>query len=86
MNFFCSEDSYYFSLGVDIWDPFFSNRSLKQMLDTVDCLFELPFPRTPATTTTPPNSASLCSPWDVMEDDDTFRLRFEMPGLNEEVS
>lgn len=56
------------------------------MLDTVDCLFELPFPRTPATTTTPPNSASLCSPWDVMEDDDTFRLRFEMPGLNEEVS
>lgn len=57
------------------------------MLDTVDRLFEAPFFSTPATTTNHPISASLRSPWDVMEDEDTFRLRIDMPGLNkEEVS
>jgi hypothetical protein len=50
------------------------------MLDTVDCLFELPFPHTPATTTTPPISASLCSPWDVMEDDDAFSSDLKCQG------
>ena len=62
MNFFCSEHSYFFFLGADIWDPYFSNRGLKQMLDTVDCLFELPFPRTPATTTAPSNFCELMQP------------------------
>jgi HSP20 family molecular chaperone IbpA len=57
------------------------------MLDTVDRVFEAPFFSTPATTTNPPISASLRSPWDVMEDEDSFRLRIDMPGLSkEEVS
>lgn len=70
----------------DIWDPFMGNRSLKQMLNTVDRLFDDHFfslPSAPSTATV----RDFRTPWDVKEDDDAFRLRFDMPGLTkDEVS
>nr|AAF19021.1 chloroplast-localized small heat shock protein [Funaria hygrometrica] len=64
----------------DIWDPFIGDRSLKQMLNTVDRLFADPFFGSPPSAT----ALDLRTPWDVKEDADAYKLRFDMPGLSKE--
>jgi HSP20 family protein len=72
-----------FDVVTDIWDPFVGNRSLKQMLNTVDRLFD-PFLGSAAPAAV---AVDFRTPWDVKEDDDAFRLRLDMPGLSkDEVS
>ncbi|XP_051142472.1 small heat shock protein, chloroplastic [Andrographis paniculata] len=53
-------------------------RSMRQMLDTMDRIFEdaMTFPG--ATT------SKMRSPWDVSEDENEIKLRFDMPGLAKE--
>ncbi|GJP57222.1 hypothetical protein CLOM_g16251 [Closterium sp. NIES-68] len=87
----------------DLLDPFFpTNRSLTQLLDSVDRMFDdafLPHPmaRFPslfraATPLAPASAAArpavaVRMPWDVRETDDAFHMRIDMPGLSkEEVS
>jgi len=66
---------------LDIWDPFVGSRSLKQMLNTVDRIFDDPLFGSPAPATV---ALDFRTPWDVKEDDDAFRLRFDMPGLSKD--
>ena len=56
-------------------------RSLRQMLNSVDRLFNDPFFDTPAPGTV---ASNFRTPWDVKEDGDAFSLRFDMPGLSKE--
>ncbi|CAI7830894.1 unnamed protein product [Closterium sp. NIES-54] len=86
----------------DLFDPFFpANRSLTQLLDSVDRMFDdallPPMPRFPslfrATSSLGASSAAarpavaVRTPWDVRETDDAFHIRLDMPGLSkEEVS
>lgn len=65
---------------LDIWDPFVGSRSLKQMLNTVDRLFD-PFWGSAAPAAV---AVDFRTPWDVKEDDDAFRLRLDMPGLSKD--
>jgi len=67
-------------MSTDVWDPFLPNRSLRQMLDTVDRLFDNSFP----TLYSPSQSSTLRTPWDVLETDNAYKLRFDMPGLSKE--
>lgn len=64
----------------DIWDPFVGDRSLRQMLNTVERLFADPIFGSPS----PATALDLRTPWDVKEDDDAYKLRFDMPGLSKE--
>ncbi|KAI4370014.1 hypothetical protein MLD38_018401 [Melastoma candidum] len=57
------------ALFSDALDPFFSTRSLSQVLNLMDHFFDEPF---------------MNRNWDVKEDDDTLYLRMDMPGLSKE--
>ncbi|CAI5487400.1 unnamed protein product [Closterium sp. Naga37s-1] len=86
----------------DLFDPFPANRSLTQLLDSVDRMFDdsllLPMmPRFPSLfRATSPLAASSAAarpgvavrtPWDLRETDDAFHMRLDMPGMSkEEVS
>nr|AAN74536.1 chloroplast low molecular weight heat shock protein HSP26.8 [Agrostis stolonifera var. palustris] len=63
-------------------DPMSPMRTMRQMLDTMDRLFDdtVGFPttrRSPATASEVPRM-----PWDIMEDDKEVKMRFDMPGLS----
>nr|ACN40804.1 unknown [Picea sitchensis] len=66
-------------------DPFSPMRTMRQMLDTMDRLFDdaFMFP-TSSRGTSRDNSSSVRTPWDVMENEKEFKMRFDMPGLSKE--
>ncbi|KAE8785539.1 26 kda heat shock protein [Hordeum vulgare] len=66
-------------------DPMSPMRTMKQMLDTMDRLFDdaVGFPtarRSPAAAA----GEMPRMPWDIMEDDKEVKMRFDMPGLSRE--
>jgi len=64
----------------DIWDPFPANRTLTQMMDSVNRLFDGFLPsRTDGDVV-----ENFRVPYDIMEDEKSYKLRFDMPGLGKE--
>ncbi|GAB2221858.1 hypothetical protein Droror1_Dr00013049 [Drosera rotundifolia] len=57
-------------------DSFSPMRSMRQMLDMMDRIFE--------DAMTFPGGVEVRAPWDVMEDDEEVKMRFDMPGLSKE--
>ncbi|KAE8661976.1 Small heat shock protein [Hibiscus syriacus] len=61
-------------------DPMSPMRSMRQMLDTMDRLFEdsMAYP------TTGRREGGVRSPWDIKEDEHEIKMRFDMPGLEKD--
>eukprot|EP01018_Ginkgo_biloba_P010691 Gb_40446 [translate_table: standard] len=61
----------------DIFDPFPASRTLNQMMDTVNRLFENFAP-------SGTEMENFRTAYDVAEDEKSYKLRFDMPGLSKE--
>lgn len=64
----------------DILDPFPASRTLTQMMDSVNRLFEDFLP----SRTDRDVVENFRVPYDIMEDEKSYKLRFDMPGLSKE--
>lgn len=64
-------------------DPMSPMRTMRQMLDTMDRLFDdsVGFPMAARRSRSPAATGEVRLPWDIMEDDKEVKMRFDMPGL-----
>ncbi|KAK6138691.1 hypothetical protein DH2020_027553 [Rehmannia glutinosa] len=62
----------------DAFDPFFPTRSLNQMLNMMDQLFDSPLQSTSR------GIGGHSRGWNVREDDDALYLRVDLPGLDKD--
>ncbi|XP_010918304.1 small heat shock protein, chloroplastic [Elaeis guineensis] len=62
-------------------DPLSPMRTMRQMLDTMDRIFDdaMSFPGSGRTSV-----GEIRTPWDIMENENEVKLRFDMPGLSKE--
>lgn len=66
-------------------DPMSPMRTMRQMLDTMDRLFDdtMGFPVS-SRRSSPAATGEVRLPWDIVEDDKEVKMRFDMPGLDKD--
>lgn len=64
-----------------LMDPLSPMRTMRQMMDTMDRIFEdaMSFPGSSRT-----SAGEIRAPWDIMENENEVKIRFDMPGLSKE--
>lgn len=67
-------------------DPLSPMRTMRQMLDTMDRLFDdtMGFPVSSRRSSPASTGGEVRLPWDIVEDDKEVKMRFDMPGLEKD--
>ncbi|XP_050945966.1 small heat shock protein, chloroplastic isoform X2 [Cucumis melo] len=69
------------ALDISPYDPLSPMRTMRQMLETVDRLFDDAVMMSPGLRW---NRGGVRAPWDIEEHENEIRMRFDMPGLSKE--
>lgn len=67
-------------LIIGLLDPLSPMRTMRQMLDTIDRMFD----DSMAVPTRNPSGWNIRSPWDIQDDENEIKMRFDVPGLSKE--
>ncbi|KAK4777326.1 hypothetical protein SAY87_017513 [Trapa incisa] len=70
-------------LPLGLLDPLSPMRAMRQMLDTMDRIFEDSM-MLPGSGWTGQTGREIRTPWDIHEDEHEIKMRFDMPGLSKE--
>ncbi|XP_039065449.1 small heat shock protein, chloroplastic-like isoform X2 [Hibiscus syriacus] len=66
------------------WDRFPTERTMQQMMETMERIMEDPFAYSTPLPSSPEDSRGRRTPWEIKEREGEYKVRFDVPGMNKD--